>query len=344
VTFTTGTRPYSKPSQNRDTTPSSRNCRDRAKPLAFALLAVALLGLIAAPSFAFEADRAQFALRYEGQVFPYQVQALFVAPSHQLDLEAVGKPGGVYSFSTDSGRVVQRDGRSWTWTAPSKPGLYRARVRDQRGSAIAINLFVLVPRKRMENGRLNGYRIGTYPSPPLRGLAVYRKPAGFVQVTPDILDTRLSPHFTLRQFLCKERGGFPKYVVLRETLLLKLEQILALVNSKGLHADTFDVLSGFRTPFYNYAIGNVKYSRHMFGDAADIFIDQSPRDGRMDDLNHDGKIDERDSEYLSRLVDQLNRHEQDQELIGGIGVYPETSNHGPFVHVDTRGFPAHWAG
>lgn len=308
------------------------------------LLALLVGVLVAAPSFGFEPDRAPFAMRYEGQVFPYRVQALFVLPGQALDLSMTGEPSAAFFFVASSGTVERPSPREVKWTAPLRPGLYPATARDPQGRSIRINLFVLVPNRRIRNGRLNGYRIGSYPFPPLRGLAVYREPAGFIEVTEKDLDTHLSPHFTLRQFVCKERGGFPKYVALRETLLLKLEQILDLVNKVGLRADTFAVLSGFRTPFYNYAIGNVKYSRHMFGDAADIFIDQAPRDGRMDDLNHDGKIDEKDSELLSRLVDQLNRHETDPELVGGIGVYPETSRHGPFVHVDTRGFPAHWSG
>ena len=31
-------------------------------------------------------------------------------------------------------------------------------------------------------------------------------------------------------------------------------------------------------------------------------------------------------------------------LIGGVGVYPGTSAHGPFTHIDTRGYPARWIG
>ena len=31
-------------------------------------------------------------------------------------------------------------------------------------------------------------------------------------------------------------------------------------------------------------------------------------------------------------------------LIGGTGIYPGTSAHGPFIHIDTRGFRARWLG
>jgi hypothetical protein len=31
-------------------------------------------------------------------------------------------------------------------------------------------------------------------------------------------------------------------------------------------------------------------------------------------------------------------------LVGGAGVYPATSAHGPFIHIDTRGYRARWVG
>jgi uncharacterized protein YcbK (DUF882 family) len=30
--------------------------------------------------------------------------------------------------------------------------------------------------------------------------------------------------------------------------------------------------------------------------------------------------------------------------VGGIGIYPATSAHGPFVHIDARGTRARWNG
>jgi hypothetical protein len=32
------------------------------------------------------------------------------------------------------------------------------------------------------------------------------------------------------------------------------------------------------------------------------------------------------------------------ELIGGVGVYVACCGHGPFVHIDTRGYRARWTG
>ena len=104
-------------------------------------------------------------------------------------------------------------------------------------------------------------------------------------------------------------------------------------------------MSGFRTPQYNAGGGNTggraSLSRHMYGDASDIFIDNDG-DGQMDDLNHDGRITIDDSRVISAAVDRVEAAHP--ELIGGAGVYTAAPGHGPFIHIDTRGYRARWSG
>jgi hypothetical protein len=85
----------------------------------------------------------------------------------------------------------------------------------------------------------------------------------------------------------------------------------------------------------------VQYSRHVYGDAADIFVDEDG-DGMMDDLNGDGKIDYRDAAVLYDIIDGLVTETWYAPFVGGLGRYRKTANHGPFVHVDARGFKARW--
>jgi hypothetical protein len=207
---------------------------------------------------------------------------------------------------------------------------------------VLFNVFVTVPLDEARDGTLNGYRIGSYPEKPLRGLEIYHPPPGLVEVTPENLDTRVSPHFRLGQFLCKQGGDFPKYVVLEERLLFLLELLLEKSNERGWNASSFHVMSGYRTPIYNQAIGNVPYSRHVWGGAADVFIDENPRDGRMDDLNGDGKADLRDATAFYDFIDGLFRRPFFARFLGGLGRYDSTPAHGPFVHVDVRGTRARW--
>jgi uncharacterized protein YcbK (DUF882 family) len=117
------------------------------------------------------------------------------------------------------------------------------------------------------------------------------------------------------------------------------------VNERGIETQTFTVMSAFRTPFYNRAIGNTTlYSRHLFGDAADIYIDRQGR-GWMDDLTGTGVVDVRDARVLFDLVEDLHQGDGEFHLAfnGGMGLYrPRPGVHPPFIHVDTRGHRARW--
>jgi hypothetical protein len=214
-----------------------------------------------------------------------------------------------------------------------------------RKDAIAIHGVVMVPIGQVKQGLLNGYRIGDYPAAPLNGNPLYLPPAGFIEVTKDNQDTKISPHFTLKQFLCKEdtSKSFPKYLVLKERLPLKLEAVLERVNALGFAVETLHVMSAYRTPFYNRAIGDVKYSMHQWGGAADIYIDPSEK-GRMADLNGDGQVDIHDSKFLYDEIESMLAEKDLSKFQGGMGFYPGTPAHPPFVHVDVRGTAARWKG
>ena len=104
------------------------------------------------------------------------------------------------------------------------------------------------------------------------------------------------------------------------------------------------VVSGFRTPWYNESGGNTQgrgaLSRHMYGDASDIAIDNN-NDGCMDDLTGDGRPTVADARVIVRAAEEVER--KYPNLIGGIGVYaPVPGSHCGMVHIDTRGNRARW--
>ncbi len=309
------------------------------------LLCVALSGVTAAqPAGEFASGRVGFSVKVRGETTNYNVLAVSVLPEKTLSIEVTAADaGGSFEAVGPDGPLPRIATRKWEFKAPPAKGLYPLTIRSAAsGESMRLNVFVIVPLSRVKDGHLNGYRIGTYPTVPLRGLEIYKPPRGFIEVTEANVDTRVSPHFKLRQFVCKQSGGYPKYVILRERLLLKLEMLLEKANAAGHRCDGFFVMSGFRTPFYNRSIGNVKYSRHVYGGAADVFIDENPRDGVMDDLNRDGKIDVYDAAVLYDLIDKLYGTRSYESFVGGLGRYKKTSSHGPFVHVDVRGFRARW--
>ena len=206
-----------------------------------------------------------------------------------------------------------------------------------------LRVITLRPAADKRQGRIGLYYIGNWPNT-ARTPPNYAPPSGFIEVTRENQETPVSEHFRLRHFLPKDQPNvWPKYLVLDTRLIDKLELVLEELRRGGINTRGVHVMSGFRTPQYNTGVGDTRgrasLSRHMYGDAADIFIDNTGN-GRMDDLNGDGRVDILDAQVIRDAAERVERRYPD--LIGGIGVYRATSAHGPFTHVDTRGYRARW--
>ncbi len=324
-------------------TARTRNGTEGVKLMLLVSLTLASFLLASVPARGFTSGRADFSIEIAGVASPYDVIGAYVLPGELLEIAVVDGGDAEYRLDVPGGRTSRGAGANWTWKAPDEPGLYPLRVTaGASGGSVLVNAFVMVPSQRVTDGRLNGYRIGSYPSEPYRGLEIYLPPRGFVEVTAENREARVSPHFTLGQFLCKQDGGYPKYVVLRPRLLLKLEILVEELNEQGHVCETLSVMSGYRTPYYNEAIGNVTYSQHLYGGAADVFVDERPCDGVMDDLNGDGSVDRDDAGIVCGVVEGMCGDPWYDDYEGGLGAYEKNAVHGPFVHVDVRGFRARW--
>ena len=216
-----------------------------------------------------------------------------------------------------------------------------AKVR-MGGRELTLTLVTVVPYGEMRNGQLNGYRVGEYKAVPLKGLEQYERPKGFIRLNDRNDDLWVSDHYRMRDFQCK-LDGTTKYLIVRTDALVKLEILQhELAVRHGLQFDKFTIMSGYRTPYYNAKIGNeTGYSRHLYGDAMDIYIDQN-RDGHMDDVNRDGRIDTADARFLLRVAEKIDESDEWGWLKGGAGVYHANAAHGPYIHVDARGYVARW--
>ncbi len=194
-------------------------------------------------------------------------------------------------------------------------------------------------------GSVGDYRVGFWPEEKGRIRSeAYENPDGFIEVTRENQDMRVSEHFQLRNFLTHDQENvWPKYLVLQEPLLDKLELVIQDLERHGIRAEGMKVLSGFRTPDYNLALGDesgrARDSRHQFGDAADVIIDRNG-DGRMDDLNRDGRVNFADVRIVLAAVERVEREYPD--LVGGVGLYHSNGPRGPFAHIDVRGSRARW--
>jgi hypothetical protein len=239
--------------------------------------------------------------------------------------------------------TLQPGGRA---VAPEVPGVYELEIRDRAAAhrfGATLRLVVRVPFERKRAGYIGPYRLGTWPTEGKGRGEAYRPPAGFIEVTEANQSLPLSQHFTLGQFLTKDQESvWPKYVAVNPRLIDKLELVILELRAMGVRADRMVVMSGFRTPHYNHHhLGNPasSLSRHQFGDAADVWVDNED-DWYMSDLNGDGRRDIDDARVILRAVERVERRHP--ELAGGAGLYRANRVRGPFIHIDVRGTRARW--
>lgn len=231
--------------------------------------------------------------------------------------------------------------------APRESGVWNLvlRMRDAVLPASDVQVITLVPLSEKRGGRIGSYRIGNWPyegggAPK----AIYRPPAGMIRVTQQNKDMWLSEHIQLKDFITKgQESVWPKYVVVQPRILDKIELVIQELELMGHPVENIFAVSGFRTPAYNAGGGNTsgrgQLSRHMYGDAMDIAVDND-RNNIMDDLNGDGRINLSDARVIGEAVDRVER--KYPQLVGGMHYYPPTGGHQGMVHIDTRGFRARW--
>lgn len=234
------------------------------------------------------------------------------------------------------------------FTAPEQSGIYKFAVELNKAARAIddISIVTLVPRSRKQNGRIGPYYLGNWPfekggQPKTER---YAPPAGFIEVTPENQNFLVSEHFRLRDFLTKgQTNVWPKYLLLDPLLVDKLELTVQELEATGVQVEHVFIMSGFRTPNYNESGGNTagraNLSRHMYGDAADFYVDND-RNGYPDDVTGDGKVTIADAEKTARAAEAVER--KHPGLVGGVGIYKACCGHGPFTHVDVRGYRARW--
>ncbi len=271
-----------------------------------------------------------------------KVRATFTTPGAPI----AKAPGSAQArLEGQDGVIVSSD-----FTAPKNPGIYDLAIQfNQAVQPIKdLSVVTLVPFNEKKQGKIGLYFLGSWPFEKggVPKTPAYADPSGFIMVTEQNQNTMVSAHFRLRDFVTKTQFNvWPKYVLLNPKLLDKLELVISELEASGHPVRHLQIMSGFRTPSYNYTGGNTQgranLSRHMYGDASDVFVDNDGN-GVMDDLNGDGRIDVRDAQVILAAVDRVERRYP--ALVGGVGVYSACCGHGPFTHIDVRGYRARWIG
>ncbi len=286
-------------------------------------------------------EKVSFAVQFGDEVIPYRVFGVYVLPNETVQIETLLTQSEDSNELTAGGGAVKKSAAGrWMWTAPADPGYVEISVRSGE-ETVHLNVFVMVPFDNVAD-RIDNFSIGRYEATPLRDNPAYTRPDGFIKVTDSLADVLVSPHLKLGQFTSKQSTDFPKYLRLQARLLLKLEWLLEQLNERGIAARSLHIMSGFRTPYYNASIGNTTtYSVHLYGGAADIYVDDDG-DDFMDDLNGDGTVDREDAVFLANIIEESKGETWYAPFKGGMGIYDTTPDHGPFVHVDVRGQEARW--
>ena len=199
-------------------------------------------------------------------------------------------------------------GRCSTRTSrPRKPGIYKLAVElDKAMRPVAdLQLVTMVPFAEKKKERIGLYYLGSWPyeGGGTPALAAVRQPQGFIEVTRENKDTHASEHFTLGEFLTKDQHErlaevpAPRREARRQAGAGHRSELKA----EGVDVDHVHVMSGFRTPRYNKGGGNTggraNLSRHMYGDGADVYVDND-RNGAPDDITGDGRVDTADAETI----------------------------------------------
>lgn len=291
-----------------------------------------------APSLAYVTDAMLQSIVAKGQ--SGKLRARLEAPGSTVTTDTL-PTGAVVTFSSgsaaESASVVR---------APQRTGVWKLAIN--MGNAVrSVSDFAIItqkPASEKRAGKIGLYFIGNWPNRGKTATVDYTPPSGFIEVTPENQNTMLSEHFRMRDFLPHDQAKvWPKYLVVSMKLIDKMELVLSELEKQGINSKGVRVMSGFRTPQYNSGVGETSgrasLSRHMYGDAADIFIDNDGN-GAMDDLNKDGRVDIGDARFILAAVNRVEAAHP--SLIGGCGVYRANSAHGPFTHIDTRGYPARW--
>lgn len=115
---------------------------------------------------------------------------------------------------------------------------------------------------------------------------------------------RLSEHFQAREFACSCCG----MALVHPELVRKLQGLRSAIGAPVY------VTSGYRCAGHNAAVGGAQNSYHLFGMAADIWVEG------IRPLQ------------LAELAERIG--------FDGIGIYPGQG----FLHVDVRGYRARWSG
>ena len=276
-----------------------------------------------------------------------------------------------FAWAVDQGALRNVTGESVTYLCPGESGMATIRVQcvqdvtlqsqsGQEASASTegewlLRVYVQYPFDPTGAGALDGYPIGIYPdeNSPAAPFVVrdnaehYRPPRWFVAINREDRSVPISRHFTLGDFCSPYTDADRTFIALDERIVDRLEALVEALRSPAMPEPRIRILRGYISPneatqLQRQGVDLSEFSRHKYGDGVALILDNSG-DGKMDDINGDGRVDIADLDHLAQAVEKLER---DTGLFGGLGIcggptdplMPDT----PYISIDLRGARQRW--
>jgi Peptidase M15 len=252
----------------------------------------------------------------------------------------------------------------WVLFTPQTPGsCFTIHQPLGTGKVAAFKVYILHEAAVVKNKKNGTWRlrvdksvIGTYPNPITAKSwrvrmhsRLFAPPRFWMRITPKNQRELLAPHVQMGQMVgyitnkdkTKPKRRHTNWFPPNRPLVYKLELLTRELLSRKVKLTRLAVNSGFRAPFYNRRIGGSSFSRHIYGDAADVMVDEDG-DEVCDDINADGKADHRDGLVIGQALRALEK--AGHVKVGGIGVYGFDGKDSvkSYSHFDSRGYLTRW--
>lgn len=282
-------------------------------------------------------DKVSFEIEYKGITTSLKIVPLFLSCGEIETVKIKDNSVEKYIISENEQEILLENN---SFNAEIKNEKYKTIkiTKVSSGETVLVNIFKKEIDAYKCNGFVNGYKVGIYPY--IKD--VNKKKYEFIEINQENRKMKISPNYTIEEFRSKPiTEKFPVYIMLDEKIIHKVEGMIENYRREHIYIEKFVIMSAYRTPVHNNKLGNGKLSRHVFGDAVDIFVDEN-HDGKMDDINNDGVIDAKDIKMLYDIAAKMDDSEKYSMFSGGLSMYESNRIVGQFLHVDSRGSKIRW--
>lgn len=282
-------------------------------------------------------------------------QVLFTKPFSILTIECSIEIKSFALIESNIPYPFKADNKKISIILPTENKQLKAKVVFSNSKSLQFTIMTAIIDTNTEDGEIvfagETYIIGKYPVIPKSGKTFYFKerythPKYFFIWDASLENFPISKNMVYSDLVIKPDAEKPdqprppratKVFTLSYETLINFDKIID-ITKQNTNFKKVTILSYYRTPEYNRSIGASSFSRHIYGDGIDWFIDENPLNDEMDDLNQDGKITKEDGKpFVQAIIDLVGERKIDP---CGTGVY--FTKKGASLHYDSRGHLARW--